>query len=91
MIENILFCFAFVLQIFAWVLAGGKIGFRPRGGRNKSKKAWYNSLLLRRVYLCIGAGIVALYAYSLHDYVLLAGQGALFIILWFRVSLTHEE
>lgn len=91
MIENMLFCFAFALQIFAWVLAGGKIGFRPRKGRNKPKKIWYNSLLLRRVYLCIGAGIVALYAWCLHDYVLLAGQGALFAILWFRISLTHEE
>lgn len=95
MIENILFCFAFALQIFAWVLAGGKIGFRARrsGGNSETapKKMWYNSLLLRRVYLCLGAGIVAVYAYAQHDYVLLAGQGALFVILWFRVSLTHEE
>lgn len=99
MIENLLFCFAFALQIFAWFLAGGKIGFRPRHsgsgeGRTNThsaqKTVWYNSLLLRRVYLCIGAAITAIYAYSQHDYILLAGQGALFVILWFRVSLTRE-
>lgn len=99
MIENMLFCFAFALQIFAWFLAGGKIGFRPRhsssdesGTKSPSaaKSVWYNSPLLRRVYVCLGAAIVAIYAYSQHDYVLLAGQGALFVILWFRVSLTRE-
>lgn len=95
MIENILFCFAFALQIFAWILAGGKIGIRPRNADTQAKTApqavWYNNLLLRRVYLCLGAGIVALYAYGQHDFVLLAGQGALFVILWFRVSLTAKK
>lgn len=95
MIGNMLFCFAFALQIFAWVLAGGKIGFRPRGRNEQSgtapKAVWYNSLLLRRVYLCLGAGIAAIYAYAQHDYVLLAGQGVLFVILWFRISITREQ
>lgn len=90
MIENIVFCAAFALQIFAWVLAGGKFGFRPRSDNAKPKEVWYNSLLLRRVYLCIGAGIAAVYAYCQHDYVLLAGQGILFVILWFRVSMTGK-
>lgn len=92
MAEKFLFCFAFALQIFAWFLAGAKIGFRADRGTaaGKRRKAWYNTLALRRAYLAVGAGIVLVYAYFAHDYVLLAGQAVLFLILWFRVALERK-
>lgn len=91
MIENIIFCFAFALQIFAWVLAGGKFAFRPRSVKNTGKKACWNTVLFRRVCLCLGAAAVAGYAYGSHDYLLFAGQAVLLPILWFRVGIERTE
>lgn len=95
MIEKIVFCFAFALQIFAWVLAGASIGFRGRrhsaakSAENTAKKSPFNTVLFRRVCLTAGAVTVAGYAVLCRDYVLLAGQAALFAVLWFRVAVTR--
>lgn len=100
MIENILFCFGFAQQILAWILAGGKFGLRPSGkddrGEQAARKilsAKYNTFFLRRFLLCIGACVFAVSAYLQHDYVLFAAQIVLFVILWFRISLSrgYEE
>lgn len=97
MIENIVFCFAFALQIFAWMLAGASVGFRAGRGfikagtqnRENGKKPVprYNTLFFRRMCLTAGAVTVCGYAVLWHDYVLLAGQAVLFAVLWFRVAL----
>lgn len=100
MIENIVFCFAFALQIFAWILAGASVGFRSRRefkkaeaqSRENGKKPVprYNTLFFRRLCLTVGAVAVCGYAVLWHDYVLLAGQAVLFAVLWFRVALVPE-
>lgn len=97
MIENMLFCFAFALQIFAWVLAGASIGFGSRRsfrkagarqqGQAEKRRPRYNTLVLRRVYLSVGAAVVCVFAVLCRDYILLAGQLVLFGVLWFRVGL----
>lgn len=91
MIEKIIFCFAFALQISAWILAGASIGFRARSkvkpADNGLQKARWNTVLFRRVCLVLGAAIVTGYALLCRDYVLLAGQLALLVVLWFRVAL----
>ncbi len=95
MIGKIVFCFAFALQIFAWVQAGASIGFRSRrhsavkSSANTAKKAPYNTVLFRRICLAAGAVTVAGYAVLSRDYVLLAGQAALFAVLWFRVAVNR--
>lgn len=94
--ENALFCFALALQIFAWVLSGASVGFRPRKNiavtveKNaiKQEKKWYKKLIFRRLYLVLGASIICIFAYFEHDFVLLGGQILLAIILWFRIGLT---
>lgn len=97
MIENILFCIGFALQIAAWILSGGRFGLHPSGKNDAGEQPahriqslWFNTFLLRRFLLCVGAFIFALSAYLQHDYVLLAAQVVLFVILWFRISLTRR-
>lgn len=97
MIENILFCLGFGMQILAWILAGGSFSLRPRrneerGGMAKYvQSAKFNTFLLQRFLLIVGAGIFAISAYMQHEYVLLGAQVLLFVILWFRISLVREQ
>lgn len=97
MIENVLFCIGFAMQIAAWILSGGRFGLRPSRSDDNGEQlahrilsAKHNTFLLRRFLLCVGAFIFAVSAFMQHDYVLLATQVVLFVILWFRISLTRR-